>query len=178
MRKIHIGCGPNKLDGWDNFDLPEVDITHPLPFADDSVDFLFNEHVIEHVTPQQGWRFMAEARRVLKVGGVLRTAFPDPVRICHYYNNRYLEEFNPWTNRPPTIEGSLASIIEDWGHVAIWTVEGMMVCLRARGFSVIEATLGKSDYPELVGIERHGIIIKQEEAMFIQTSVVEAIKTA
>ena len=178
MKKLHLGCGPNNLEDWENLDLPEIDITRPLPYADDSVDFVFTEHVIEHVTPQQGWKFFAEARRVLKVGGVLRLAFPDPVRICRHYNKRYLEEFNPWTNRPPTIEGSLASIIEDWGHVAIWTVGAVLVCLSARGFAANEVCLGESNYPELVGLERHGAIINQVEAMYIQTSVVEGVKIA
>ena len=78
--KLHLGCGKVFLDGWENHD-SDVDICKPLPFVNDSVDFIFTEHVIEHITPSDGWRFFVECKRVLRVGGVIRTAFPDAARI-------------------------------------------------------------------------------------------------
>lgn len=48
MRKIQFGCGGNKLDGWENYDR-DVNISKPLPFEDNSIRFIFAEHVLEHV---------------------------------------------------------------------------------------------------------------------------------
>lgn len=51
-----------------------MDLRQPLPVPNDSVRFLFAEHVIEHITPEEAWRFFHEARRILKPGGVFRIA--------------------------------------------------------------------------------------------------------
>jgi SAM-dependent methyltransferase len=173
--KLHLGCGSNILPGWDNHD-KDVDLTKPLPFADDSFDFIFTEHVIEHLSPVDGWRFFIEARRVLKDGGIIRTAFPDPARIVRRYTKEYLEVFNPCTGQPRTVEGALNSIISDWGHKSIWTVDGMTAILSGLGMPVEEAEPGESSHPELAGLERHGRIIGHVEAIRIQTSVLEATK--
>lgn len=51
MLLIQMGCGANILPGWINLDLPQYDITRPLPWEDECVDAYFLEHVIEHVLP-------------------------------------------------------------------------------------------------------------------------------
>lgn len=80
-RMLQFGTSGNVLEGWENFDWPEVDITRPLPFPDACARFMFLEHVIEHVTAREAWDFFAECRRVLEPGGILRLAFPDMVQI-------------------------------------------------------------------------------------------------
>jgi predicted SAM-dependent methyltransferase len=59
MLKVQFSCGKNKFDGWLNTDIcgdvdKIVDITKPLPFEDNSVDFLFQEHGLEHIDKEQG----------------------------------------------------------------------------------------------------------------------------
>lgn len=53
------------------------DFTRELPFASNSVDFLFCSHVLEHFTPAEGARLMREVLRVLKPGGWARITVPD-----------------------------------------------------------------------------------------------------
>ena len=48
MLKINLGCGTNRIPGWSNHDA-EVNITRRLPWADDSADCVFVEHVVEYV---------------------------------------------------------------------------------------------------------------------------------
>lgn len=70
------------LDGFVNCDLfvnsdKVVNIFEvPLPWDDNSVDFIIAEHVEEHGTPPDGLRFMMECLRILKPGGVLRLCVP------------------------------------------------------------------------------------------------------
>lgn len=55
--KIDLGCGSHKSDGFIGVDIlkhPEVDIRHdlnvfPYPFANDSVEYVQANHVLEHV---------------------------------------------------------------------------------------------------------------------------------
>lgn len=54
-----------------------LDIGEPLPFADGSVDWVYAEHLIEHVSLSAGIGWLAEVRRILAPGGVLRLTTPD-----------------------------------------------------------------------------------------------------
>ena len=43
-----------------------------LPFPDNSIEFVYTEHMFEHILPMQCAAFLKEAYRVLKPGGVIR----------------------------------------------------------------------------------------------------------
>jgi SAM-dependent methyltransferase len=51
-----------------------------IPQAAGSVDAIYSSHMIEHLDRREARRFLAECRRVLKPGGVLRLVVPD-VRV-------------------------------------------------------------------------------------------------
>jgi predicted SAM-dependent methyltransferase len=55
----------------------ELDAREPLPFADASVDWVYAEHFIEHVSLADGIRWLAEVRRILVPGGLVRLTTPD-----------------------------------------------------------------------------------------------------
>lgn len=73
--RINLGCGENRLDGWENHD-SDVDITKPLPWPDNVADFILAEHVFEHVSGPDAFRFLKECHRILKKDGVLRLCVP------------------------------------------------------------------------------------------------------
>jgi len=117
--KLHIGCGPRVLKGWVNIDLfysPfekylkyygdefygselrgsrldffEMDVTKsPLPLPDNSVDVVFHEDFLEHISQRNQYVFMSEILRVLKKGGVHRVNTPDlntSLKRNSYFNN-------------------------------------------------------------------------------------------
>lgn len=78
--KLNVGCGGNFLAGFINKDI-EMDITKPLPYKNNSVDFILAEHVVEHVSCADGFRFMEECFRVLRHGGILRICVPELARL-------------------------------------------------------------------------------------------------
>ncbi|MCX5214937.1 class I SAM-dependent methyltransferase [Kitasatospora sp. NBC_00240] len=63
----------------------QLDISEPLPFADGSVEWVYAEHLIEHVTMPVAVGWLREARRVLRPGGVLRITTPDLARYLRGY---------------------------------------------------------------------------------------------
>src|SRR5262245_6313463 len=84
VRKLHVGCGNNILGGWLNSDycpsdsrVIHVDATKPFPFVENLFDYVFSEHMIEHVSYLGGLSLLAEACRVLKPGGKIRISTPD-----------------------------------------------------------------------------------------------------
>lgn len=174
-RLLHLGCGRIRLSGWQNLDLPEIDIRRALPWESESADAIFLEHVIEHVTPPEAFRFMKEAHRVLKPGGVLRLAFPDVVRIARGATESYRE----WLKQAGWGDGSASSAVEsiilNHRHLGVWSEETMRVALKAAGFEVRIESVGESSVPHLRNLEQHGTQIGHENNA-IETCCLEAVK--
>jgi predicted SAM-dependent methyltransferase len=79
---LNLGGGGNCMDGCLTVDIDAradayVDLTKPLPFATNSVDAIFCEEVIEHISKDAGSRLLSECYRVLKSGGPIRLTTPD-----------------------------------------------------------------------------------------------------
>ncbi len=61
--------------------LKHMDLTKPLPFADESVSAVFSSHVFEHLFFDEVDRLVGEIQRVLVPGGVCRVVVPDIEKI-------------------------------------------------------------------------------------------------
>ena len=94
MKYLNIGCGSyySTENTWTNLDFVSRDkhvIAHNLlkgiPFNDNSFDFVYHSHVLEHFSKQDGEKLIYECFRVLKPGGVLRVAVPDLEWIAKKY---------------------------------------------------------------------------------------------
>jgi len=53
------------------------DLKYGLPFPDESVDFLYSSHLLEHLFRDDAAGLLKEAYRVLKKGGSIRICVPD-----------------------------------------------------------------------------------------------------
>ena len=62
--------------GWLVLDERDQDVTEPLAFPDGSVDAVFCEHVIEHVSLAETLALFVEVHRILRPGGVFRVVVP------------------------------------------------------------------------------------------------------
>jgi SAM-dependent methyltransferase len=79
---LNLGGGGNCLDGCLTVDIDPradsyVDLRKPLPFADKSIDGIFCEEVIEHLSELDGAVMLRECLRILKPGAVIRVTTPD-----------------------------------------------------------------------------------------------------
>jgi predicted SAM-dependent methyltransferase len=90
--KLHLGCGKRYLPGFVHIDAvpyDHVDYVHvveQLPmFGDNSVDLIYSCHVLEHFRRAEVAGVLAEWFRVLRPGGVLRTAVPDFEKLVEVY---------------------------------------------------------------------------------------------
>ncbi|MBW8190826.1 glycosyltransferase [Neiella marina] len=169
--KLNLGCGADQKEGWINIDSGDhfgqqgLDIVHDLatgiPFPSNSIDFIFHEHFIEHLTREQGKALTQECFRVLKPGGVLRIACPDLRQaVLDYLNDeiKTREEFVKYCSH--WMDKSNAEILNlsmrEWGHQYIYDEEDLTKLLREVGFSeaaIRRAEVGKSDFSELASLE-------------------------
>jgi hypothetical protein len=88
--KLEIG-GHQARDGWVVTNVNAVtrlylDATKRWPLGDDSVQYVFSDNVIEHLTLQAGRAMLREARRCLHTGGTFRIVTPD----LHAHVDMYL----------------------------------------------------------------------------------------
>ncbi|MBA7604223.1 hypothetical protein ES703_11342 [subsurface metagenome] len=101
--KLNVDCGEVKFSGWVNIDIEPgadlvIDVRKGLPFINDSVDFIYNEHVLEHLTFEEGEKVVREFYRCLKQGGALRIAMPDLDYIIQKYNTDCKNQ--DWLSQP------------------------------------------------------------------------------
>ena len=79
---LNLGGGGNLLTGCLTLDISPAadcyaDLRKPLPFGAESVDAIFCEEFVEHITKEEAGRFLRECLRILKRGGVMRITTPD-----------------------------------------------------------------------------------------------------
>lgn len=188
MRKVQFASGPNLLEGWINLQENSGDITKPLPFRPDEVDFVFIEHGLEHVTPLQGFRFLKEAHRILKPGGVIRVIVPDVRQIwLHANEGDYCEfidsQMDMWwaaanagtPNHPCDDKTAFETILACHGHKAAYTEEVLYTFLEAAGFEVHFAKYGESQHEELKDCDSHWKLMGLDRCR-MESTVAEGIK--
>lgn len=97
MKKLHLGCGKVYIPGFIHIDLMDFDhIDHKRSiddlsiFEDNSIDFIYACHVLEHFKRSDMDRVLGEWFRVLKSGGVLRVSVPGFEEIIAVYQ-KYMD---------------------------------------------------------------------------------------
>lgn len=80
--KLHFGAGGIRLTGWVNVDEPpaelSLNVARGIPLPNGCAGFIYASHLLEHLYyPVEASRFIAECRRLLATGGVIRLVVPD-----------------------------------------------------------------------------------------------------
>ena len=149
LLRLHLGSGGNNLDGWVNIDLVGAhadlawDVRHPLPFADGTAEAVFLEHVLEHMTFEEGMTVLRHCRQVLIPGGVLRVGVPDAgLYATGYVKGRdALERLRPGR---PTPMLAMSEVFQEHGHVSAWDGETLCLVVEEAGYRAPEVMPGGS----------------------------------
>jgi predicted SAM-dependent methyltransferase len=191
-RKLHIGCGPNLLDGWLNTDIGgrrsiRLDATRRFPFPDASFDYIFSEHMIEHVSYPDARAMLVECHRVLKRGGKIRIATPDLTTLvglhadtCDNDQRRYIDEYSGIYR--DYMDGSGATfvinaVMRNFGHLFIYDRAALGQLIEKAGFGDVEVrATGESEDEHLRGLEAHGRLAGNEWVNHFETLVLEGTK--
>lgn len=169
-RKLHLGSSKHLLDGWLNTDLipgrnvMQMDATAQYPFETNSFDFIFTEHMIEHVPYPAAINMLKECYRVLKPDGVIRVVTPDLAKILNIYPHPKEELGQKYLNwmsskfTPDITEDHVAHMVNAffrlWGHQFLYDGPTLTTTLVKCGFSNIEKfELGRSKHSDLQNLE-------------------------
>jgi predicted SAM-dependent methyltransferase len=163
--KLNLGCGPVQFDTWVNIDAdsaaaPNIvwDLTWGLPAKDASCRLIYCEHLLEHLAVRDGLSLLAECRRVLQPGGILRVAVPSlDVLIDKSSKGDWRDQ--DWMTWPEyqfirTRAEMLNIAFRWWGHQWLYDREELHRRLKEAGFCDIrDMAWGVSEEPELCGRE-------------------------
>ncbi len=159
---VNIGCGYRPLSGWVNLDLVPGqadmiwDIRDGLPFRDQTIEAIFCEHVIEHLTAADGMLFIKECRRVLQCGGVLRLSTPDARKylFSYVYEDEFLKQhrFGDGSRLPIDLINQMMR--ENGHHLWVYDVLSLTRLLREAGFQNVQVMeSGSSKSSKMEGID-------------------------
>lgn len=199
-KKLQIGCGSNELKGWLNTDLNTTDTIvyldagRAFPIEDNTFDVIYNEHIFEHLTITQQINMLQESFRVLKEGGVLRTATPDVEFLINLYQKPSTvihSEYAQWamSHSHHLIDASrhkvaqedypvyiISNFLKAWGHQVVHDKKSFASLAGQVGFKKTTfCEVGMSNHKALQDIEKHGSIIPAEYNK-LETMVVEVTK--
>jgi GT2 family glycosyltransferase/predicted SAM-dependent methyltransferase len=160
---LNVGCGDHKIPNFINVDInPNADICFDvrkgLPFKNSSIDGIYSEHFIEHLSQSNGISFFRECRRVLKSSGCIRIATPDLDYITkRYFSENWfkdpdLKRFGyEWVNNPCE---QINISMREWGHKWLYNEEELTRIASYAGFKKFKRfNIGISDNSDFANLE-------------------------
>lgn len=171
VRKLHVGCGKNLLSGWLNADLAprredvlDLDATGRFPFSDGVFDYVFSEHMIEHIPYPSGLSMLSECHRILRPGGRLRISTPDIRFLIDLYSDDKSElqrQYIDWAvdrfiEHAPRNEAIFVinNFVRGWGHQFIYDEKTLRRAMEAVGLTgIVRCELNESDDELLRNLE-------------------------
>jgi predicted SAM-dependent methyltransferase len=164
-----------RLDGESYF--VELDITQPLPFEAGSLDWVYAEHLIEHVTLDAGIVWLAEVRRALAPGGLLRLTTPDLRRYARsYLDGGFFAEHRqrmrtvlapapPMPDRPAFM---LNQIFHFFGHRWIYDADELRYALGRAGFDAAAmrvCAFGVGERSDVAALDQP---VRDDETLYVE----------
>lgn len=167
--ELGSGGGPRPL-GWLTTELEpaegalKLDASQPFPIADQTFDYAYSRHMIEHLSFAAG-RFMPRERfRILKPGGTIRIVTPSigfPLELFASEKSPHFERYIEWATETfvpdapkPMPSFVFNNFVRAWGHTFIYDRTTLELILIEAGFAAIrKRDIGKSDHPNPRNLE-------------------------
>jgi predicted SAM-dependent methyltransferase len=157
-----------------------LDVCRPLPFEDGCVDWVFAEHLIEHIPFASALAWLAEVRRILAPGGLLRLTTPDLAAYVAGFSTD-----NGFFARQRKLVGAAGigppmpqrrafmfnQLFYLYGHRWIYDLDEVRYVLGAAGFdpdAVRRRSYREGSRPDVARLDR---IFRKHESMYIEVNV-------
>lgn len=191
--RLNLGCGGALPAGWLNTDrhpaqgAAHLDVTSRFPLPDGRLSHVLCEHVIEHVTLEQGRAMLRECARVLLPGGRVRISTPDLALVAALAtdgDDPAAARYRDWAAQA-FCAGSVGTpsalvvnhAFRGWGHRFLYDHETLARALGDAGFADVRRhPYRHSDDPAFHGVEGQGIDPLGHEMRGFETLALEATK--
>ena len=189
-KKLHLGAGSVAHEGWLGSDLTPkigkgivfIDASKKLPFDDNSFDYIYSEHMIEHISYESAKYMLDECNRILKKNGKIRISTPDLDQYLSLFDSRkseMQEDFivymqRNWLKKFKNVEDLPYHILNlnmhAWGHTYIYSKKTLKEQLINTNFSRIKDFKNNdSSDPIFINLEMHANTL--EKQMLIEDAV-------
>ena len=199
--RINVGCGQTPTPGWLNLDnSPTVRMaripwfpTPPsrrvfvesvkrnnihwadatrLPVADGAAEVIYSSHMMEHLDRAEAAKFLSEAHRALRPGGLIRLALPDLRLRAEAYladddADAFVESTLMGTDRPHDVGAWIKHALVGSRH-HLWMYDGRSLCrlLEASGFvSAVVRPAGETGIPDPGGLDLRE---REDESVYVE----------
>ena len=168
---LEIGAGWNSRPGWLATDLApppgyscmRLDATKSFEIPSELFDFVYSEHMIEHITFEDGRNMLEECNRILKPFGVIRIVTPSIGFLSRVLSSdrgiledRYRNwSVTNWVCEAPKVTNAffLNNFVRAWEHKFIYDRETLELALQLSGFEpIVSCELNNSCHPLLCGL--------------------------
>lgn len=168
--KLNLGCGQRLLTDYINCDLNsdyenlgvfKLDAADLGIYENDSIDEIYNSHLIEHFNYNKGLEVLKEWYRVLKPGGKLIIETPDFFYSCKYFLHLY-EKYNEYFVNHNIIRNEIMKLYghffsEPWKpfcyHLFLYSEIQLIESLKIAGYKNINRTRAKNFIEHFPGNE-------------------------
>jgi len=131
--KLNLGCGPHKIEGFQNWDLEHgQDLRKPFPIPSQSVEFIVTEHFVEHLTKSEAIAFFRECYRVMDRSAIMLISMPDLAFLCRMHTENKIPYDGVW--KPENTCDMVNEGMREWGHQYLWDEPELFKTLRNIGF--------------------------------------------
>jgi len=176
IKRLNWGCGNWTPDGWINSDIKDdpgvnlvADISKGLPIESDSLDYAVSIHSLPEVSYPDLVPTLAELRRVLKPGGVLRVALPDLDRGIAAYQRGDKDYFLIPDDEVKSVGAKFIVQMLWYGYTRLlFTHDFIIEMLEKAGFSKAERCSHKvtrSAWPEITDLDN-----REAESLFVEAT--------
>ncbi|MEJ0007424.1 MAG: methyltransferase domain-containing protein [Steroidobacteraceae bacterium] len=167
LKKLEIGAGMVRKPGWlatdydaTGADALQHDATQPFPVPSESFDYIYTEHMVEHIPYVGAQAMFKECLRMLKPRGVLRVVTPSIgflTRILSADRSKFEESYRNWSvssfvPEAPRITNAffLNNFVRAWGHKFIYDLETLLLTLDIAGFKdTVSCSFNQSEHAAL-----------------------------
>jgi hypothetical protein len=201
--KLNLGCGSQMPEGWVNVDyalgarfakvplfraanrrlgvfgldwderISLHDLTKTFVWDDASVEVIYSSHLLEHLSREDGRRFLEQCHRVLRAGGIMRVVVPD-LRHCvdEYVQGRVpADEFVKslgvlHEQGGGRLKRRLSPFVESpHTHKCMYDCPRLLEVLHQVGFRAAAREAFDSDIDDIAAVElagrtKHGVIVE------------------
>jgi predicted SAM-dependent methyltransferase len=173
IRRLNWGCGDWVVPGWVNCDQKDgdgivtSDIRAGLPFERDAFDYAVSIHALPELAYPELLPALAELRRVLKEGGLLRLGLPNLAKAVEAYQRGQRDYFLVPDEEMHSIGGKLITQLVWYGYSrTLFVPEFIEELLQRVGFQhVYNVNFGetRSRYAEIVELDN-----REQESFFVE----------
>jgi predicted SAM-dependent methyltransferase len=175
---LNVGCGPILNKDFINLDygwFPSLDVCWDIvkkryPFPDGSMEGIYTEHCLEHISYESCIENLKEFHRLIKPGGTLRIIVPDAQIYFDLYQARKTDKSVklPYSDGEETPDISINRIFRSHGHLFIYDFETLQLNLQKVGFKDIRK--------ESLRKGRDSRLLVDRESRAVESLYVEATK--